>query len=52
MIRKAYDNGKLIGLADCSADCETMVQIGVDVMPEYRRKGAAHFIQFLCVMRL
>lgn len=35
----AYDNGKLVGLAGCSADCETMYQIGVDVLPEYRRKG-------------
>lgn len=37
----AYDNGKLIGLAGCSADCESMYQIGVDVLPEYRRKGIA-----------
>lgn len=37
----AYDNNKLIGLAGCSADCEDMWQIGVDVLPEYRRKGIA-----------
>ena len=37
----AYDNGKMIGLAGCSADCEMMYQIGVDVLPEYRRKGVA-----------
>lgn len=37
----AYDNGKLIGLAGCSADCDDMWQIGVDVLPEYRRKGIA-----------
>lgn len=37
----AYDGGKLIGLAGCSADCDTMWQIGVDVLPEYRRKGVA-----------
>ena len=37
----AYDGGKLIGLAGCSADCETMYQIGIDVLPEYRRKGIA-----------
>lgn len=37
----AYDQGKLVGLAGCSADCETMYQIGVDVLPEYRRKGVA-----------
>lgn len=37
----AYDCGKLIGLAGCSADCSTMWQIGVDVLPEYRRQGIA-----------
>ena len=37
----AFDNGKLIGLAGCSANCETMYQIGIDVLPEYRRKGIA-----------
>lgn len=37
----AYDNGKLIGLAACSADCDTMWQIGVDVLPKYRKKGIA-----------
>lgn len=37
----AYDNGKLIGLAACSADCDDMWQIGVDVLAEYRRQGVA-----------
>ncbi len=37
----AYDGGKLIALAGCSADCETMWQIGVDVLPGYRRQGIA-----------
>lgn len=37
----AYDGDKLIGLAGCSADCEDMYQIGVDVLPEYRRQGIA-----------
>ncbi len=37
----AYDKGKLVGLAGCSADCADMWQIGVDVLPEYRRKGIA-----------
>lgn len=36
-----YDAGKLIGLAACSADCDTMWQIGIDVLPEYRRQGIA-----------
>ena len=37
----AYDGGKLIGLAGCSADCAEMWQIGIDVLPEYRQKGIA-----------
>ncbi len=37
----AYDGGKLIGLAACSADCDGMWQIGVDVLPAYRRQGVA-----------
>ena len=35
----AYDGGKLIGLAGCSADADKMWQIGVDVLPEYRKQG-------------
>ena len=37
----AYDGDKLIGLAGCSADCDSMWQIGVDVLPAYRRQGIA-----------
>ncbi|MGN1442753.1 MAG: GNAT family N-acetyltransferase, partial [Acutalibacteraceae bacterium] len=37
----AFDGKKLIGLAGGSADCENMVQIGIDVMEKYRRKGIA-----------
>ncbi len=37
----AFDKGELIGLAGCSADCDTMWQIGVDVLPGYRRQGIA-----------
>ncbi len=37
----AYDGETLIGLAGCSADCDTMWQIGVDVLPGYRRRGVA-----------
>lgn len=37
----AYANDTLIGLAGCSADCDTMWQIGVDVLPEYRQQGVA-----------
>lgn len=37
----AFNGKKLIGLAGCSADCEKMWQIGVDVLPEYRKHGIA-----------
>ncbi len=37
----AYQNGQLVGLAACSADCEQMWQIGIDVLPQERRQGIA-----------
>ena len=37
----AYDGEHLVGLAGCSADCDTMWQIGIDVLPAYRRRGIA-----------
>ncbi|MBR5880546.1 MAG: GNAT family N-acetyltransferase [Clostridia bacterium] len=37
----AYDGDMLIGLAGCSADCDSMWQIGIDVLPAYRRQGIA-----------
>ena len=37
----AYENGRLVGLAGCSADCEDMWQIGIDVLESHRRKGIA-----------
>lgn len=37
----AFDGGRLVGLAGCSADCDTMWQIGVDVLEPYRHRGIA-----------
>ena len=37
----AYLDGRLVGLAGASADCDAMWQIGIDVLPEYRRMGIA-----------
>lgn len=37
----AYDGETLVGLAGCSADCGAMWQIGIDVLPRYRRQGVA-----------
>ncbi len=37
----AFDGGQMLGMAGCSADGEHMWQIGVDVLPAYRRRGVA-----------
>ena len=37
----AFHRGELVGLAGCSADCDAMWQIGVDVLPAYRGQGIA-----------
>lgn len=37
----AYEEGALVGLAGCSADCDAMWQIGIDVLPGHRRLGIA-----------
>lgn len=37
----AYDCGKFVGLAGASQDAKNMLQIGIDVLPEYRRQGIA-----------
>lgn len=37
----AFDGSEMIGLAGCSQDCDTMWQIGIDVLPNYRRLGVA-----------
>lgn len=37
----AYDGETLVGLAGASADCDSMWQIGIDVLPAWRRKGIA-----------
>ena len=48
----AFDNEKLVGLAGCSADCENMYQIGVDVLPEYRKQGIAAAITSRMAMEI
>ena len=48
----AYDGGKLAGLAGCSADADEMWQIGVDVLPEYRRNGIASAVTSRLAMEI
>jgi len=37
----AYDGEKLIGLAGSDESCESMWQMGIDVLPDYRGEGVA-----------
>lgn len=37
----AYDGERPVGAAGASADCDGMWQIGIDVLPAYRRQGIA-----------
>lgn len=46
----AFDKGEIIGLAGCSADCDTMWQIGVDVLPAYRCQGVASALTSLLAL--
>ena len=48
----AYDEKELVGLAACSADCDTMWQIGVDVLPEYRRQGIASALTSMLALEI
>lgn len=40
----AYDNDKIMGIAGCSEDAKGWMQIGIDVMPEYRSKGVGTYL--------
>ncbi len=35
----AYDGDRIIGMAGCSEDAPQLMQIGIDVIPEYRSRG-------------
>ena len=37
----AYDGERIMGMAGCSADTPDLWQIGIDVLPEYRKNGIA-----------
>ena len=40
----AYDGEKIMGMAACSEDAPGWLQIGIDVMPEYRSKGVGTYL--------
>lgn len=35
----AYDGDNIIGMAGASQDCDSLYQIGIDVLPDYRGRG-------------
>ncbi len=41
MAAVGYIDGKIVGVAGASNDSETMCNVGIDVLPEYRRLGVA-----------
>ena len=40
----AYDGDKIMGMAGCSEDASHWMQIGIDVMPEYRSRGVGTYL--------
>lgn len=44
--------GELIVLSVSSADCEMMYQIGVNVLPKYRRKGIALAVTSMLALKV
>lgn len=40
----AYDGDNIMGMAGCSEDAPHWLQIGVDVVPEYRSRGVGAFL--------
>lgn len=44
MVVCAYDGEKIMGMAGCSEDAPGWLQIGIDVLPEYRSGGVATYL--------
>lgn len=40
----AYDGENIMGMAGCSEDAPRWMQIGIDVMPEYRSRGVGTYL--------
>ena len=48
----AYDGDKIMGMAGCSQDAKGWMQIGIDVLPEYRSKGVGAYLVTLLKNRI
>lgn len=44
MVAAAFDGDTLLGIAGCSEDAPHWMQIGVDVLPEYRSRGVGTYL--------
>jgi len=44
MVVCAYDDEKIMGMAGCSEDAPGWLQIGIDVLPEYRGQGVGTYL--------
>lgn len=42
-----YSNNRLVGIAGASNDCETMWQVGIDVLNDFRHQGIASTLTYL-----
>ncbi len=48
----AYDKGQLSVWQRARADCDSMWQIGIDVLPQYRRQGIASALTSTLAMEI
>lgn len=44
MVVAAYDGDTIMGMSGCSEDAPNWMQVGVDVLPEYRSKGLGTYL--------
>lgn len=44
MVAVAYDGDEIMGMAGCSEDAPGWMQIGIDVMPQYRSMGVGTYL--------
>lgn len=44
MVVAAYDGDKIMGMSGCSEDAPHWMQIGIDVLPEYRMRGLGIYL--------
>ena len=48
----AMVNGKIVGIAGVSKDCEMLWQIGINVLPDYRKYGIATVLTNMLILEV